>query len=286
VGIAEQHATTFAAGLAAAGLKPVVAVYSTFLQRVFDQIIHDVCLMNLDVTFAVDRAGIVGEDGVTHQGVFDLTYLRCAPNMVVMAPKDEGELRSMLKTALDHSGPAAVRYPRGSAMGVKVEKDIKALPIGRAEILQEGNDLCIFAVGRLVYPALEAARRLERDGYSVAVVNARFVKPLDEETLFQMGARCGRILTVEENVLAGGFGSAALEALEARRIPHAAVRRMGIPDQYVEHGEQAVILKKLGLDADGIERAAVAFITETQEMSSSFFHALANGQKTARPSPR
>ena len=262
VGIAEQHATTFAAGLAAEGMKPVVAIYSTFLQRVFDQIIHDVCLMNLNVTFAVDRAGIVGEDGATHQGAFDLSYLRCAPNMVVMAPKDERELQTMLKTALEHPGPAALRYPRGAGVGVELCDDVDTLPIGEGELLRDGDDLCMVAVGSAVMESLEAAQRLEMDGYSVAVVNARFIKPLDAELIKRMGAKCGLLLTVEENALAGGFGSAVLELIESGRVPHVAVRRLGIPDSFIEHGERALLKARLGLDADGIERAAREFLLE------------------------
>ncbi|MBI4666368.1 MAG: 1-deoxy-D-xylulose-5-phosphate synthase [Nitrospinae bacterium] len=264
VGIAEQHATTFAAGLAAGGMKPVVAIYSTFLQRVFDQIVHDVCLMNLNVTFAVDRAGLVGEDGATHQGVFDMTYLRCIPNMVLMAPKDEQELRRMLKTAIEYQGPAAVRYPRGAAVGVPITKDIEPLPMGKAEVVADGSDICIVAVGHPVYAAMEAAERLRKDGYSVALVNARFVKPLDEETLETMGRKCGLILTVEENALAGGFGSAVLELIESRRLPHVAVRRIGIPDAFIDHADQKKQRTFAGLDADGIERAAREFIKEAK----------------------
>lgn len=264
VGIAEQHAATFAAGLATEGVKPVVAIYSTFLQRVFDQLVHDVCLSNLDVTFAVDRAGVVGEDGVTHQGVFDLTYLRCVPNMVVMAPKDERELARMVKTAVEYDGPAAVRYSRGSGPGTQPDPATEALPIGRGELLKDGTDLCIVAVGRMVYPALAAAEKLEAEGRSVAVMNARFVKPLDEELLARMGAQCGRLMTVEENVLAGGFGSAVLEAIESGGLPHTAVRRVGVPDRYVEHGDQTGVLAGLGLDAEGIARSARKFIEETE----------------------
>ncbi|MGK7345895.1 MAG: 1-deoxy-D-xylulose-5-phosphate synthase [Candidatus Nitrospinota bacterium M3_3B_026] len=256
VGIAEQHGATFAAGLAAEGMKPVVAVYSTFLQRVFDQIVHDVCLMNLDVTFAVDRAGIVGEDGVTHQGLFDLSYLRLAPNMIVMAPKDGLELRRMLKTALDYPGPAALRYPRGAAARVERPEKVEPLPVGKAEVLREGDDLCIMAVGSMVLPALEAAERLGADGLSVAVVNARFVKPIDEKIIEKMARSCGLLLTVEENVLAGGFGSAVLEAVESMGLSRAAVRRLGVPDVFVSHGSQAGKRRELRLDAGGIERTA------------------------------
>lgn len=262
VGIAEQHATTFAAGLAAGGMHPVVAIYSTFLQRVFDQIAHDVCLMNLNVTFAVDRAGLVGEDGATHQGVFDLTYLRCIPNMVVMAPKDEEELRRMLKTAIEHPGPAAVRYPRGGAVGVAMSSKIDAIPIGKAELLADGSDIAIVAIGNTVQASLEAAERLKQDGFSVAVVNARFVKPLDEGMIAAMGKKCGLILTVEDNVLAGGFGSAVLELVESKRLPHVAVRRVGIPDVFVDHADQKRQRSLVGIDVDGITRAAKEFLSQ------------------------
>lgn len=262
VGIAEQHATTFAAGLAAGGMHPVVAIYSTFLQRVFDQIAHDVCLMNLNVTFAVDRAGLVGEDGATHQGVFDLTYLRCIPNMVVMAPKDEEELKRMLKTAVEHPGPAALRYPRGGAVGVAISSEIEAIPIGRAELLVDGSDLAIIAIGNTVQASLESAERLRQDGFSVAVVNARFVKPLDEEMIEAMGKKCGLLLTVEDNVLAGGFGSAVLELIESKRLPHVAVRRVGIPDVFVEQADQKRQRSLVGIDVDGITRAARELLSQ------------------------
>jgi 1-deoxy-D-xylulose-5-phosphate synthase len=262
VGIAEQHATTFAAGLAAGGMHPVVAIYSTFLQRVFDQIAHDVCLMNLNVTFAVDRAGLVGEDGATHQGVFDLTYLRCIPNMVVMAPKDEEELRRMLKTAIEHPGPAALRYPRGGAVGVPLSSKIEAIPIGKAELLADGSDIAIVAIGNTVQASLEAAQRLKKDGFSVAVVNARFVKPLDEAMIEAMGKKCGLILTVEDNVLAGGFGSAVMELIESKGLPHMAVRRVGIPDIFVDHADQKRQRSLVGIDADGITATAREFLSQ------------------------
>ncbi len=281
VGIAEQHATTFAAGLAVEGMRPVVAIYSTFLQRVFDQIAHDVCLMNLNVTFAVDRAGIVGEDGPTHQGLFDITYLRCVPNMVVMAPKDEHELRRMLKTALYHPGPAAVRYPRGEGHGVELPEQVDVIPLGEAELLKDGVDLCILAIGFQVYEALVAAERLALEGYSVAVVNARFAKPLDEGLIERMGAKCGLLLTVEENVLSGGFGSAVMELIEAKRIPHVAVRRIGVPDIFVEHGSQSAKRKELGLDSAGIEKVARAFIIEAHDVKTGLGHGLSHAEKAA-----
>ena len=210
VGIAEQHAVTFAAGLATEDFKPVVTIYSTFLQRAFDQIVHDVCLQNLPVIFAIDRGGLVGEDGPTHHGQFDITYLRSLPNMVLMAPKDENELRNMLYTALQHEGPIAIRYPRGNGVGVPLDSEYKLIPIGEAEIVREGKDLAIFALGSMVYPSLDAALMLEKEGVQAGVVNCRFAKPLDRK-LLEIASACGRVLVVEENTRQGGFGSAILE---------------------------------------------------------------------------
>src|SRR6266540_3029535 len=240
VGIAEQHAVTFAAGLACEGVRPVVAIYSTFLQRAYDQIIHDVALQKLPVTFALDRGGIVGADGKTHQGAFDLAYLRCVPNLVVMAPSDENELRHMLHTALAHDGAAAFRFPRGAGLAVPGQPDV-----------------CVVAVGSTVRPAVAAAEALAGTGLAVSVVDARFVKPLDEDLVVAEGLRSGRILTVEEGCLPGGFGSAVLEALERRGLvaDGVVVRRLGLPDEFVTHGDQAKQRAELGLDADGIARA-------------------------------
>ncbi|MFV1951672.1 MAG: 1-deoxy-D-xylulose-5-phosphate synthase [Nitrospinota bacterium] len=254
VGIAEQHAVTFAAGLATEGFKPVVAIYSTFLQRAYDQILHDVCIMNLPVTFAIDRAGLVGEDGPTHQGLFDISYLRSLPNMVVMAPKDENEMRHMLKTAFDYPGPAAVRYSRGSGLGVPIDNELTALKIGRAEVLREGEDVAILAIGNTVYPALEAAIQLELVGIDATVVNARFVKPLDAELIRKLAKTIGVIVTVEENVLQGGFGSAVLEYLSENGLTDVRVRRIGIPDEFVIHGSPQILRQKYGLDREGILR--------------------------------
>ncbi len=255
VGIAEQHAVTFAGGLATEGLKPVCAIYSTFLQRAFDQIVHDVCVQNLDVTFALDRAGIVGADGATHQGLYDLAYLRSLPNIVLMAPKDENELRLMLKTAIEYPGPAALRFPRGAALGVPLQPEIKALEIGRAELLRDGNDLGLVALGSMVAPALQAAERLDAAGIHAAVLNARFAKPLDERWLLELGRRCGALLVVEEHSTNAGFGEAVLALLASRgvRVP---LRALGVRDEVIEHGKPAEILAELGLDAEGIERAA------------------------------
>jgi len=261
VGICEQHAVTFAAGLALEGLRPVVAIYSTFLQRAYDQVLHDVCLQNLPVVFALDRGGIVGEDGETHQGLFDLSYLRHLPNMVLMAPKDEDELRHMLYTALDHSGPIALRYPRGQGVGVHFSPTLKKLPLGKGEVLREGEDLLILALGATVYPSLEAAAALEKEGYQPTVVNPRFVKPLDENLILTLAARRGRVLTVEENVAMGGFGSAVLELLADRGLM-VPVKRLAIPDLFVEHGAPAILRQKYGLDAAGILKGALALLEQ------------------------
>ncbi len=259
VGIAEQHAVTFAAGLALGGMIPVCAIYSTFLQRAYDQIIHDVALTNLHVVFAIDRGGIVGEDGPTHQGQFDLTYLRAIPNMVIMAPKDENELQHMLYTAIKHQGPVAVRYPRGAGVGVSLDWELEELPIGKAEVLRKGEDLLILAVGNMVYPALEAASLLEEQGLSAAVVNARFVKPLDEELIVEMARRIGRVLTVEENTLHGGFGSAVLETLAAQGVL-VPVKRLGLPDIFIEHGAPQILRAKYGLSPEGIYQKALELL--------------------------
>ncbi|MEN6331258.1 MAG: 1-deoxy-D-xylulose-5-phosphate synthase [Smithella sp.] len=262
VGIAEQHAVTFAAGLAIEGLIPVVAIYSTFLQRAYDQILHDVCLQRLPVVFALDRAGIVGEDGATHQGIFDYAYLRSIPNIVVMAPKDENELQHMLKTAVECNLPVSLRYPRGKGVGVPLEDDLKSLTIGKGEVLKEGSDLAIFAIGATVHPALAAAKRLESEGINIKVINARFVKPLDAELLSQTASQIKKIMTVEENVLQGGFGSAVLEMLAEKNINNIQVKRLGIPDEFVEHATQAELREKYGLDEEGIVRAIRKMISQ------------------------
>jgi 1-deoxy-D-xylulose-5-phosphate synthase len=262
VGICEQHAVTFAAGLALEGLRPVAAIYSTFLQRAYDQVLHDVCLQKLPVVFALDRGGMVGEDGETHQGLFDLSYLRHLPNLALMAPKDEDELRHMLYTALQHPGPVAVRYPRGSGVGVPFASTLKKLEIGKAEVLREGDDLLIVALGASVPYTMQAAAELEAEGFNCTVVNARFVKPLDDALLLSLAARHGRVLTVEENVLQGGFGSALLELLSDRGLFDVTVKRLGIPDQFVEHGSPAILRQKYGLDAAGIANAAKALLAQ------------------------
>jgi 1-deoxy-D-xylulose-5-phosphate synthase len=251
VGIAEQHAVTFAAGLAIEGFRPVVAIYSTFLQRAYDQIIHDVCLQNLPVVFCLDRGGLVGEDGPTHHGLFDITYLRSLPNMTFMAPKDENELRHMLHTAIRHSGPVAIRYPRGKALGIPLDAEYREIPIGEAERLREGRDIVIFALGSMVQPALEAAGSLEEEGISAGVINCRFVKPLDKR-LADYAAATGKVLVVEENIRQGGLGGALLELLNDMNLQKIQVRRMGLPDRFVEHGPLNVLREKCGLDKKGI----------------------------------
>ena len=249
VGIAEQHAVTFAAGMATEGLKPVVAIYSTFLQRAYDQLIHDVALQNLPVVFALDRGGLVGADGPTHHGAFDLSYLRCIPNIAVMAPADENECRQMLYTAFMHAGPSAVRYPRGSGPGVEVAKAMKALPIGRGEVRREGRRVAILAFGAMLGPSLEAGEAL-----NATVANMRFVKPVDRELAFRLAATHDVIVTVEENVIAGGAGSAVAEALAADGVA-VPVLHLGLPDLFVEHGDPQQLLADCGLDGAGIARA-------------------------------
>jgi len=256
VGIAEQHGVTFAAGMATEGIVPVVAIYSTFMQRAYDQVLHDVCLQRLPVVLAMDRGGIAGDDGATHNGVFDFSYLRAIPNIVVMAPRDENELQHMLKTAVECGRPASVRYPRGRGLGVPLDETPGTLEIGKAEILLEGADMAIFAIGYTVQPALDAARRLREDGIDATVVNCRFVKPLDGELLARVALATGKVLTVEENVLAGGFGSAVLEMFEAKGLSGIDVKRLGIPDEFVEHATQAEMRRKYGIDAEGILDAA------------------------------
>lgn len=264
VGIAEQHALTFAAGLAVEGFKPVAAIYSTFAQRAYDQLFHDICLQKLPVTLAMDRAGLVGDDGPTHHGVFDLSFSRHLPQMTVMAPKDENELRRMLKTAINSGIPISLRYPRGAGFGVPLDKDLIELPIGIAERLSAGKDVAIIAIGATVHPALAAATLLESFGISATVVNARFVKPLDRELILSVAKECGALVTVEENTLQGGFGSALLELLADEKITGLKIKRIGIPDRFIEHGTQAELRKMLCLDAEGIA-ATVKKLLKTPE---------------------
>ncbi|MGQ9556643.1 MAG: 1-deoxy-D-xylulose-5-phosphate synthase [Desulfurispora sp.] len=259
VGIAEQHAVTLAAGLASQGIRPVVAIYSTFLQRAYDQIVHDVCLSGLPVVFAIDRGGLVGDDGPTHHGVFDFSYLRHLPNMMIMAPADENQLRQMLYTALMHDGPVAVRYPRSSGTGCPME-ELKAIPPGSARVLQEGDQLTLLAVGSMVQPARQAAEELARQGIATACIDARFVKPLDEKLILHYAVRTGRIVTVEENVLAGGFGSAVLELLQQRGLHQVQVMRLGVPDCFITHGSRDILLKQCGLTGEQIAAAALELL--------------------------
>jgi len=262
VGLAEQCAVTFAAGLATQETKPVVAIYSTFLQRAYDQVIHDVCIQNLSVTFVLDRAGLVGADGPTHHGVFDYAYLRALPNMVVMAPKDEDELQHMVKTAIEYEkGPVAFRYPRGTGIGVSMKRQLQALPIGKGEVLRDGENLLIVAIGNRVYPALEAADALANSGVSATVVNARFVKPLDEDLIVPLAQKVGKVITVEDGVLMGGFGSAVLEALSDCGMT-VQVKRLGIPDQFIEHGDVKTLYNVCGCDEDGIIREGLRLAKE------------------------
>jgi len=276
VGIAEQHAVTFAAGLALKGLRPVVAIYSTFLQRAYDQIIHDVCLTNQPVVFAIDRGGLVGEDGPTHHGAFDLSYLRTIPNLIVMSPKDENELQHMLYTALRHHGPAAVRYPRGSGVGTSLDWQLKEIPIGKGEIELEGPDVGIIAIGHHVFTAGIAAKDLARHGIKASVINARFVKPIDHDLITEIARRTGHILTIEENSLAGGFGSAVLECLSDSGITSVKVCRLGLPDRFVEHGSQKTLRRLVNLDVPSIVKAVRSMIKskETKSVGSATVHTL------------
>jgi 1-deoxy-D-xylulose-5-phosphate synthase len=262
VGIAEQHAVTFAAGLAAQGMRPVVAMYATFLQRAYDQVVHDVATQNLPVTFCVDRGGLVAEDGTTHHGAFDYAYLRHMPNMVVMAPKDENELQHMLKTALTYEGPASVRYPRGVSLGVPMDRELKELSIGKGELLRDGTDVAIVAVGVSVWPAVKAAEQLNEEGLSTAVINARFVKPLDQELIVNLAKRVRYVVTVEEGCKMGGFGSAVLEALSEAGVT-VKTRILGLPDWYIEQGPQDLLRERYGLTADGIYRSVKELVTKS-----------------------
>jgi 1-deoxy-D-xylulose-5-phosphate synthase len=255
VGIAEQHAVTFAAGMACEDMKPVCAIYSTFLQRAYDQVIHDVCIQNLPVVFAMDRGGIVGDDGRTHQGAFDISYLRPIPNIVLMAPKDENELQHMVYTAVKHDGPIAFRYPRGNGYGVAMDSELHEIPIGQAEVVRKGSDLAIVAYGDPVYPSVAAAEMLATRGIEVAVINARFAKPIDEELLANLGTNFTRILTIEEGALPGGFGDAVLEFFHGHdNLVEPKIKCVGLPDAFVEHGSQAFWRDRFNLSAEGIVR--------------------------------
>ncbi len=257
VGIAEQHGVTFAAGMATQGFAPVVAIYSTFLQRAYDQILHDVCIESLPVIFAIDRGGIVGDDGPTHHGLFDLSYLRSLPNMVVMAPKDENEFSAMLHTAVSHKkSPIAIRYPRGGAEGVPIEKDTELISIGKGEVIINGEDILIIGIGKTVSDSIKAAKMLKEINISATVINARFVKPLDIDLIRSFAEKIPNIITVEENVLAGGFGSAVLEALAESGLSRFNFKRIGIPDAFVTHGSQKELREEYGITPESIVNAA------------------------------
>ena len=261
VGIAEQHALTFAAGLAVEGFRPVAAIYSTFTQRAYDQVFHDICLQKLPVTLALDRAGLVGDDGPTHHGAFDISFLRHLPELTVMAPKDENELQHMLKTAIYSGRPISLRYPRGAGFGATMDQEAKQIEIGRGELLLDGGDLTLVAIGSTVYPALEAAALLKQKGIFASVVNARFIKPMDGDLILSQARKTGCMITVEENALLGGFGSAVLELLSDAGMTGVRVKRLGIPDRFIEQGSQSQLRADLGLDAAGIAASCQSFLT-------------------------
>ena len=274
VGMAEQHGVAFAGALAIEGFRPVAAIYSTFLQRAYDQVVHDICLMNLDVTFALDRAGIVGEDGATHQGLYDIAFLRTLPNMVVMAPKDENELRHMLKTAVYHKGPAALRYPRGSGLGVPLDEEMKELQIGKGEVIKDGSDIAILAYGHTVEGAMMVSNMFKKEGISVAVINARFAKPVDKDLIVQYAKSTRCLITVEEHSLKGGFGSAVLEALQEEKVCSVPVKCIGLGDIVLEHGAPGKQRKDLKLDPEGMFDTIGTFYGSVAENDAS-----GNGKK-------
>jgi len=261
VGIAEQHAVTFAAGLALEGMRPFFAVYSSFMQRAIDQLIHDVCLPNLPVTIALDRSGVVGADGPTHHGVFDLSFLRFIPNLTVMVPKDENELQQMLYTALNHNGPVVLRYPRGSGEGIALESSFQNLAIGKGELLREGKDVLLLPIGNRVYPAMAAAALLKQQGIDAAVINPRFLRPLDNELIGTWAAQTGRVVTIEDNNTLGGFGSAVLQSLNEQGL-HLPMKILGYGDTFTEHGPQATLWKNAGIDADGIVQSVLELVSK------------------------
>jgi 1-deoxy-D-xylulose-5-phosphate synthase len=260
VGIAEEHGVTFSGGMATQGMKPIAAIYSTFLQRAFDQVFHDVAIMDLPVVFALDRAGIAGQDGPTHHGIYDMAYLRVFPNMICMAPRDENELRHMLKTAFETGHPTSLRYPRGNGVGVAFDAELKSLPIGKGEVMREGGAAAIFAIGGEVWPSINAAEMLAKEGVNVAVINGRFIKPLDDELIARFCKPNAKIITVEEGSLAGGFGSAVMERVQQLGIDGVKFHRIGIPDEYVHHGSQDVLRAQYDLHADGIARRVREFL--------------------------
>ncbi len=260
VGICEQHAVTFAAGLATQGYLPIVAIYSTFLQRSFDQIIHDVCLQELPVVFAIDRGGIVGDDGKTHQGAFDLSYLTLIPNLIVASPKDENELQHLLYTATRAGRPMAVRYPRSPGLGVPLDEEFREIPVGEGELLRDGTDIAIIAIGSSIAPAMEAAAAFACEGIQATVVNARYAKPLDARLILDVASRTRHILTVEENTLKGGFGQQVSDLLMQAGIKDIRIKCIGLPDKFIEHGTQSLLRSKYGLDAQGIIKGALTLL--------------------------
>lgn len=263
VGIAEEHAVTFSGGMATQGMKPVAAIYSTFLQRAFDQVFHDVAIMDLPVVFALDRGGIAGADGPTHHGIYDMAYLRVFPNLICMAPKDENELRHMLKTALETGHPTSIRYPRGAGVGAEFDSELRSLPVGKGEVLREGNHGVIFAIGNEVWPSFEAAEVLAKEGINVAVVNGRFIKPLDDELILRFCQPGTRVITVEEGSLAGGFGAAVMERSQQLDIVDVEFHRIGIPDEYVHHGSQDILRAQYDLHAEGITARVREFLSRS-----------------------
>lgn len=277
VGIAEQHAVTFAAGLAAQGIKPVVAMYATFLQRAYDQVVHDVATQNLPVAFLIDRGGLVAEDGTTHHGAFDYAYLRHVPNMVIMAPKDENELQHMIKTSVQYDGPISVRYPRGVTLGVKIDDEPKTLPIGRGELLKDGTDVAIIAIGVSVWQAHQAAERLSKEGISTAVINARFAKPLDQDLITDVAKRVRYVVTAEEGCRMGGFGSAVLETLSEARVTNVTTKVLGLPDWYIEQGPQDLLRERYGLTAEGIYQSVKDLISGTATTEDRFTGVASDG---------
>ena len=270
VGMAEQHGVGYGGALSIEGFRPVIAIYSTFMQRAYDQIVHDIVGMNLPVTLAMDRAGIVGEDGATHQGLFDIAFLRTLPNMVIMAPKDENELRHMLKTSIYHPGPSSIRYPRGSGLGVKIDEEVKEIEVGKGEVIKDGKDLAIIAFGSMVDPSMKAAAMLEEKGFSVAVINARFAKPIDKSLIMKYAKKTGCLITTEEHSVQGGFGSAVLEVLQNfdERIP-LKTKCIGVPDVLIEHGATGLIKKDLKLDPEGMFETIYAFVNTTVSLKSN-----------------
>ena len=269
VGMAEQHGVGYGGALSIEGFRPVIAIYSTFMQRAYDQIVHDIVGMTLPVTLAMDRAGIVGEDGATHQGLFDIAFLRTLPNMVIMAPKDENELRHMLKTSIYHPGPSSIRYPRGSGLGVEIDEEVKEIEVGKGEVIKDGKDLAIIAFGSMVDPSMKAAAMLEEKGFSVAVINARFAKPIDKSLIMKYAKKTGCLITTEEHSVQGGFGSAVLEVLQNfdERIP-LKTKCIGVPDVLIEHGATGLIKKDLKLDPEGMFETIYAFVNTTVSLKS------------------